>query len=144
MAVTISFYNNFIEDMGKKRVDLPNDTFKIMLVNGYTFSATHTKKADVSGEIANGNGYTSGGATLSGVTWSFSTPTHKFDASDVTWTATGGSLGPATGAVIYDDTITTPEADRLVCYIDFGTSEAAGDGTDFKITFNANGIFTIA
>lgn len=36
-----------------------------------------------------------------------------------------------------------PAADLLVCDIDFGADETAGDGTDFKITFNAGGIFTI-
>lgn len=143
MAVTVSFYNNFIEDVGRARINLGSDVFKIMLVNGYTYNATHAAKASITGELSTANGYTAAGATLSNVTWAYGSSVTKFDADDVTWSASGGSIGPATGAVIYSDTSTTPTADRLVCYIDFGTSETAGAGTDFKITFNASGIFTI-
>lgn len=144
MAVTVSFFQQFIKLVGDGSIDLDTDTFKIMLVNNYTFDGTDDEKTDLGAvEIANGNGYTTGGASLTGVTWAYNTGNDntKWDANDVTWTASGGSIGPSDGAVIYDDTATN---DKLVCYIDFGQEESAGDGTDFKITFNASGIFVIA
>ena len=142
MAVTISFYDTFIELMGDNTIDMDGDTFKIELHNAYTFSAAHDERADVSGTaLATGNGYTNPGQNLASVTWSQTSGTTTGDAADVTWSASGGSIGPATEAIIYSDTSTN---DKLVCDIDFGGSQTAGDGTDFKITFNASGIFTIS
>jgi len=142
MAVTVSFFNKFIEHVGKANINLLSDTFKIKLVNNYTFDATDENLADIgSVEISNGNGYTTGGASLSNITWAFNTSYTKWDADDVTWTASGGTIGVADGAILYDD---TASGDKLVCYIDFGQDESAGDGTDFKITFNSNGIFRIS
>lgn len=146
MSVTVSFFNNFIEDIGKKRMDLSADTYKIVLVNGYTFNAAHHSKSQTSGELSTANGYTAGGGTLANITWGWDeglTAT-KWDADDFTWDVdVTGDIGPATGAFIYNDTITSPTADRLVCYIDFGGEESAGAGTQFKIVFNADGILTI-
>lgn len=144
MAVTVSFYNNFVEDVGRGRINMASDTFKIALVNSYTFDATDADYAALSGQLSTSHGYTSPGATLASVTWAFGSGVTKWDAADVTWSASGGSIGPATGAVIYSDTSSSPTNDRLVLYIDFGASQTAGDGTDFKITFNASGIFTIS
>lgn len=142
MAVTVSYFDKFIEAVGKNTIDLDSHTFKVMLVNNYTYDQTDINKADVGAvEIANGNGYSTGGATLSSVTFAFGAGVTKWDADDVTWTAAGGTIGVADGAIIYDD---THASDALVCYIDFGQDESAGAGTDFKITFNASGIFTIS
>lgn len=142
MAVTVNFYNNFIEDLGLQRMNLSSDTFKAMLVNGYVFNAAHTSKSQITGELSTANGYTAGGLALL-TSWVFSSGVTKFDADDASWTAAGGAIGPATGIVIYDDTVTSPTADRLLCYVDFGLPETAGDGTQFRIIFDANGIFTI-
>lgn len=145
MAVTINFYNKFIEYVGDGGIDLDNDTFDIILMNSsHVFTATNTIKANISAnEIATGNGYTQGDKTLTTPTWLESSGTLTFDAADVTWTAAGGSIGPATDAVIYSETATTP-ADALMCSIDFDGAQTAGDGTDFKITFSVSGIFTIS
>jgi hypothetical protein len=62
----------------------------------------------------------------------------KFDANDVTWTASGGSIAAAYG-VIYNDTDTN---DPPLAYIDFDGTQSAGDGTDFLVSWNASGIFT--
>lgn len=144
MAVTISFYNQFIEYMGDNTIDMDGDTFKLELHNAYTFVATHDARADVTGTVlSTANGYTNPGQDLTTPTWVEASGTLTFDAADVTWTASGGAIGPATDAILYSDTATTP-ADALVCDVDFGASETAGDGTDFKVTWNASGIFTIS
>lgn len=143
MAVSINFYAKFVEFFGDNTIDLDTDTFDIILMNStHVFSSANTVKADISAnEIATANGYTQGAETLASITWSETGGTTKFDAADVTWTASGGSIGPATDAVIYSE---TAASDELMCSIDFDGAQTAGDGTDFKVTFNAAGIFTIA
>lgn len=146
MVVSINFYDQFIEYMGDGGIDMDTDTFNIELYNStHTFTQANNDRADVSANaLATGNGYTNPGQNLGSVTWTQSSGTTTFDAADTTWTASGGSIGPADDAVIYSDTSTVPTADLLVCSIDFGGGETAGNGTDFKITYNASGIFTIS
>ena len=138
MAVTISLYNH----TAKRFADGSNavgDTYKVKLLTAATFSAAHTTLAATGGTEASNAGYTAGGATLSGVTvTTVTTNDAAFDANDVTWTASGGALDAAY-AIIYNDTDTD---DPPVAFIDFGGTESAGSGTDFKIVWNASGIFT--
>lgn len=146
MAVTLSFYDQFMEYVGDGGIDLDTDTFKIELYNStHTFTQANNDRADIStNALATGNGYTNPGKNLTSVTWVSAAAVQTWDAADNTWTASGGSIGPARHAVIYSDTSTVPAADLLMCNIDFGVDETAGDGTDFKITFNASGLFTIS
>jgi hypothetical protein len=139
MAVTISVYNH----TAKLFADGSNaaaDTYKVKLLTAATFSAAHTTLAATGGtEVANAYGYTTGGATLSGVSvTTVTTNDAMFDASDVTWTASGGSIAAAYG-ILYNSTDTNSPP---LAFIDFGATETAGDGTDFKIVWNASGIFT--
>lgn len=141
MAVTVSYFNKFLENVGKGNIDLDSHTFKVILVNNYIYDATDENKADIgSVELATGNGYTAGGNVLGSPSFAFVTDRTKWDGNDVTFTASGGNIGPVTGAIIYDDTATN---DKLVCYIDFGQAETVINGSDFLVTFNINGIFTI-
>lgn len=148
-VVSINFYNKFVEYVGDGGMDLDNDVFDIILMNStHAFTATHDRKTDISAnEIPTGNGYTQGAEVLASVTWVESAGVLTFDAADSVWSASGGPIptsGDCTDAVIYDETSTVPAADLLMCSIDFGQAESAGDGTDFKITYNASGIFTIS
>lgn len=146
MAVTISRYNKFPLYFGGGQIDLDTDTFRLELYNSsHTFTATNTARANIStNALSSGNGYTSPGQNLTSVTWVESSGTITFDAADVTWTASGGSIGPASFGVIYDDTSTSPSADLLAYSINFGGDQTAGDGTTFKVTWNASGIFTLS
>ena len=140
--VTINAYNQAIEFMGDGSIDLDTDTFKCELHSALTFTATHTQRSDVSASaVATGNGYTSPGQNLASVTWGFSTDKTIFNAGNVSWAASGGSIS-GDDAVIYDD---THASDLLLFDIDFGATESAGDGTNFVIDFDyTNGIFYIA
>lgn len=142
MAVTINFYNKFIEYFGDNTIDLDGDTFKCELHNSLTFTATHTQRSNVSASaLATGNGYTNPGQNLTSVTWVESSGVVTFDSADVSWTASGGTIGPATDAVIYSDTATN---DELCWDVDFGESKSAGNGTDFKVVPDAAGWFTVS
>ena len=139
MAVTISLYNHTAQRFASG-ANAVGDTYKVKLFTAATFDATHTTEAAAGGtEVANGNGYTTGGATLANVAvTTVTTNDAKFDADDVTWTASGGPI-TAGFARIYND---TDADDPPLAFINFDGSESAGDGTDFKIVWNANGIFT--
>lgn len=139
MAVTISLYNHT-----RKRFlsgeNASGDTYKLQLLTAATFDPTHTTLAGAGGtEVANGNGYVTGGATLANVTVSITnTDEAKFDADDVTWTATGGSIAAGFGR-IYND---TDSGKPVVAFVNFDGSKTATDGTDFKVVWNAAGIIT--
>lgn len=139
MAVTISLYNHTAQ-LFASGANLAADTYKVKLYASATFSAANTTLASITGtEATTGTGYTAGGQTLANVAvTTVTTNDAKFDADDVTWTASGGSI-TAAYAVIYND---TDANDPPIAFIDFDGSQSAGDGTDFKIVWNANGIFT--
>lgn len=139
MAVTISLYNHTAK-LFADGSNAAGDTYKVALYTAATFDATNTTLAGVTKtEVAGSFGYTTGGQALTGLAvTTVTTNDAKFDANDLTWTASGGAI-TASYAILYNDTDTN---DPPVAFIDFGGSESAGDGTDFKIIWNASGIFT--
>lgn len=145
MAVTIFAYDQFAEFFGDNGIDLDLDTFKAELYNStHVFDATDTARAAIlANALATNFGYTNPGQDLASVTWISSSGTQTFDAIDTVWSASGGAIGPARTCVVYSDTSTSPAADLLGVDVNFGQDETAGDGTDFKITWNASGIFQI-
>lgn len=139
MAVTISLYNHTAK-LFADGSNAAGDTYKVALYTAATFDATNTTLAGVTKtEVAGSFGYTTGGQALSGVAvTTVTTNDAKFDANDATWSASGGAI-TASYAILYND---TDANDPPIAFIDFGGSESAGDGTDFKIIWNASGIFT--
>lgn len=101
-------------------------------------SGVHTALAAGSFEV-NTNGWTPGGPTLANVAvTTVNTNDAMLDADDVSVTASGGAIGPATAATIYDDTTRKPLA-----YVDFGGSKTADNGTPFILAWSANGLFPL-
>lgn len=139
MAVTISLYNHTAKRFASGE-NASTDSYKLKLYASTTFDAAITTLASVSGEEATaGTGYTAGGQALTNVTVTVETTNDaKFDADDVVWTASGGPITAGFG-VLYND---TDADDPPVAFINFDGSQSAGDGTDFKVVWNANGIFT--
>lgn len=136
MAVTISLYNHTAQRFASG-ANAVGDTYKVKLFTAATFDATHTTETAAGGTEVSNTGYTAGGATLANVAvTTVTTNDAKFDADDVSWTATGAALA-ASCARIYNSTDSAP-----VAFIDFGGTESAGTGTDFKLVWNASGIFT--
>lgn len=144
MAVTITLYNGAADKILGQEVTI--STLKVALLGNTAtsgFDASHTTLAQVLGspsDEVSGNGWTSGGETIANVAvTTVTTNDAKLDGDDLSVTATGGDIGPAYGAVIYDD---TDASDGPLALIDFGEAKTAGVGTDFKITWNASGIIT--
>ena len=95
-------------------------------------------------EISAGNGYSAGGTQSSQSSSAQSSGTYKLVLADVTFTASGGSIGPFRYPVLYNDTPTSP-ADPLILYWDYGTDLTVTTGNSFTVDFDAtNGVLTIA
>ena len=70
--------------------------------------------------------------------------TYKLVLQDVTFTASGGSIGPFRYAVIYNDSATSP-ADALVGFYDYGSSVTLNSGESFTTDFDdTNGFYQLA
>lgn len=124
-------------------IDIPSDTTKvILLTDSYTPNEDHTQYSDVSAyEVANGNGYTTGGVEVAMTVTDDDTNNRVIiDSANPSWTASGGSIGPFRYAVWYDDTHVN---DVLIYIFDFGSNQTANDGSDISVTVNADGLYRI-
>lgn len=134
-----TFTNEFRTELSKGTF-LDADSYKIALFQSTSnIGASSTTYAGLTNEVANGNGYTTGGNS---VTLSRSgTTTVTFDSTDPTaWTASGGSI-TARYAVIYE------VSGRVVCYCLLDSTPAdvtITSGNTLTITINASGVFTLA
>jgi hypothetical protein len=116
--------------LATKAIDFVNDTFQIILMaDGYVFDKDdHEYYADVSAsELTTGNGYTAGGQALTNnvVTENDTDNRTDIEFDDAAWTASGGSIGPTPGAIIFDDSVAN---DPIVGYIYFGGDKTQADG----------------
>lgn len=138
-------YNKFhayVEHLAEKVHDLQSDTLKVCLTNTAP-AAANAVRADLT-EIAAGNGYTAGGSQAVQSSSAQTSGTYKLVLADVTFTATGGSIGPFRYAVLYNDTPTSP-ADPLIGYWDYGTALTVTNGNSFTVDFDATaGVLTLA
>ena len=107
MAVgTFTLYRANLDDL--RLQDLVAATVKLALVtSAYTPDATNSGSghslwsSPSANEIAAGNGYTAGGATLAGLAASTATNGWKFVTNNTSWTASGGSIPAWRYAVMY-------------------------------------------
>lgn len=143
MAVTALIYSAMFDKALNKEIDILSDTNKISLhTSTYTPDQdAHDYQNDLTNEVANGNGYTTGGATLANDTFNYTAGSNlwTYDADDVSWSS---SSFTARYAAIYDSTPGSSATNPLIAYINFGGDETTSTAT-FQITFNASGIFTI-
>ena len=132
-------FDNFTKDIVDGIHAFGTHTFKALLTNSAPVAATHDEKADLT-EISAGNGYTAGGPTIT-MSTSTSSGTAKVTATDATITASGGSIGPFRYVALYNDTST---GDRLISFIDYGSSITLAAGESFTIDFDGSaGLLTI-
>jgi hypothetical protein len=137
MAVTFQIFDSFMGHLGGGRINLETDTFKAVLTNTAPVKATNTQLSDIT-QIANGNGYTTGGVALTSVAWTAPTAgVWRFTSANFEWNASGGAIGPFRYVPIYSDTSTN---DKLVGWFDFGSAITIPDGSFFRVELGANGI----
>jgi hypothetical protein len=136
---TFNKFNSFVEALAEKTHNLGADTLKVALTNSAP-SATNTVLADIT-QISAGNGYTTGGTQATQSSSAQTSGTYKLVLNDVTFTASGGSIGPFRYVVLYND---TAASDELIGYYDYGTSLTVTSGNSFVVDFDAtNGVLTL-
>lgn len=131
--------------LGSASISIASQPMKVVLLSSsYTFSSSHTVYADISGsEIANGNGYTTGGASLASVAWTQAGAVTNFTAANVTWTASGTGIPAFRYAALYCTATLLTIVKPLILVLDNNGSDVAltPSGSVLQITWNATGIF---
>lgn len=145
MAIVSTTSNHWKYQLGKKAVDISADTFKIILMDTtFAFDKdTHATLADVisspSAELATAYGYTQQNKELvvdSAWAENDTNDDGEVTFANVTWTASGGDIGPTGSAVVYDDTtgVASPfVSPTVVGCIDFGTDYTIPNGSSLQL-----------
>ena len=136
MAISQAMCTLFKKDVLLGDHHLDSDDIYIAL---YTSSASLGAATDgyvTSGEVANGNGYTTAGNALSSKTVDENSTSGVFDAADPEWTS---ATFTARGALIYNKTLYDSDNTRgAIAVLNFGGDFTVSGGT-FKIVFPAAG-----
>jgi len=136
---TFNKFNSFVEALAEKVHNLQSDVLKVALTNTAP-SASNTVLADIT-QIAAGNGYIADGAQATQASSAQTAGTYKLVLNDVTFTASGGSLGTFRYAVLYNDTAIN---DELIGFWDYGTTLSITNGNSIIVDFDAtNGVLTL-
>jgi len=135
MPVTVTVSNHFKFQLGAKAVDMANDSFiLILMATGYTFDKdADATYADISAsELGTGFGYTQKTKALTTPVWAEDDVNDRgvLTCDDVSWTASGGAIGPVSAAVLIDD---TTGDDTVVCAWEFPSDLTAPDGLVFAL-----------
>lgn len=139
MASFIKF-QPFVENLAEAVFDLGTDTLKVALSNADP-GATANDLADVT-QISGVNGYTTGGTSATISDSSQTSGTYKLTLADVTFTASGGSIGPFRYVILYSD---TAAGDELIGYWDYGVALTITNGNSFLVDYDAsNGVLQLA
>jgi len=133
------------KNIGNGSIQLGVNVLKMQLHTsaavGFTTTATISTAASVTGEVTNGNGYATGGATIASVTWTVgaSANQYRLDAVDPVWTATGGTIPNIKFALVKNS------AGKAICWSKLTTTQfTLAQNNTLTVQFAATGIFTLA
>lgn len=138
----------------KAKLNIANGTDLLNPTNSYKWTlhtsaytpngATHEVYADLTNELATGNGYTSGGLAMANDALTLASGTVTFTGDPATWTATGGSIPAWRYAVLRVVGTVNGKVDPLVGYFVGDTTPAdvaaTTAGNTLKILPNAAGL----
>jgi hypothetical protein len=150
-------FQQFVEDLCKKKVDVSADNLFLMLTNTSpnvadtvvdTTTGTCTiKSTSNAAEIAAGNGYTKKGGAVTVTTAAQSAGTFTLAANQVVFTAAGGTIGAFRYTALFDDSGGAAATRPVIAWWDYGSSITLNDGETFTVKFNSANpgtIFTLA
>jgi hypothetical protein len=145
MPDTISAYNHTRKKLWDLSLVDEAGNFYVMLLDGTTaFSAAHTtvdQASDTGADEVDGNGWDAGGESIADLAVSIvSTSGAKIDATDISVTATGGDIGPASAALIYVDEGGLGSTKTPLFHLAFDPAKTAALGDPFTIQWDAAGI----
>jgi hypothetical protein len=132
----MDFYNHTRKLFAAGEVNIAG--LKVILVGaGYTFSATQTDLTTINAAQVSGNGWPAGGEAIAGAAITAEGANAKLDGNDLSVTASGGEIGPASALVVVDSVSNKP-----LFHYAFPGAQTAGDGTPFNVKWDAAGIAT--
>lgn len=139
--VAYNKFNIFVLDLGngEHNLDAAGDVINVYASNATPDAENDAVKADLA-EITAQNGYPSGGSDITN-TWTRSTTTATLGATDVVWTASGGSFGPLQYIPMYNTAATT-KTNPLISWWDYGSAVTINTGETFTVDFAAS-VFTL-
>lgn len=139
-AGTWTFPNGARTNLLNGTFDIDSDSWKCALVTSSSnIGAATTTWAGVTNEVAQANGYTTGGIAIT-LTLSGTTTVTVDISTDPVWTASGGSI-TARWAVIYE------VGGNVLCYALLDSTPAdvtVTDGNTLTVAASASGVFTLA
>jgi hypothetical protein len=134
-------FDIFVEDLAEGVHNLASDELRVALTNTAP-TAEDEVLADIT-QIADGNGYTTGGSVAVQASSVQTDGTYKLVCSDVVFTATGGSIGPFRYPVLYNADASA-KTDPLIGWWDYGSAITLAEGETFTVDFDAtNGVIQI-
>lgn len=141
------FYNLAKKKIGNGTISLASTVMRISLVTSASNFATFTLGvfASLTNEIADGNGYSTSGKSLTGEVWTVgaSAKQYKWDSDDVTWTGTGGAIANIKGAVIWLSGASA-NGRHLVAFSSLTSSQfTLASGNTLTLQMNSAGIATL-
>jgi hypothetical protein len=138
-------YNNARRRLMDGTIDLDADAFYMSLYMDASNApdVTQVVVSELSNEVAQGTGYTTGGQQLANVTWDVGAYSEemRFNADTARWDAAGGDIVGICYAVIWRHGA-TPADDLLMLVADLG-SITATNGNPFVVGPNVGGIFEL-
>lgn len=132
-------YNKFLPavDALDKAINVATDTFKAVLATSLANTDT-----TITAEVANGNGYTTGGNTMTTTSTTTTAGVQKVIlGTPATWTASGAGFS-FRYVILYDSTTSTP-----IGYWDYGSTVTMNgtNGDTFQFVPDAtNGVFQLS
>lgn len=139
MTITFKIFDETLNNIGLKTINLSTDTFKAVLTNSAPVQGTDDELADIT-QISGTGGYAAFSMTVSFLETGSGTGIWRFDSNDLTWTASGASFDTFRYVVIYSDTSTN---DKLIGFYDRGSGLTVTDGATYTLVVSASGHFQI-
>lgn len=144
MAVTAKVYTNAQKHLDDD-TDWASDTIKVRaLTSSYTPSQAHEFASDLTNELGTANGYTAGGATVTGKSRSVDTASRRvrYKAGATTWTPSAGQTLTIRYLVYLKDTgsdATSP----VLAYVDLGADVQATGAAWTTTPDTTDGVFYV-
>jgi len=129
MAISQAMCTSFKSELLDEQHDLNSDTIKIALYTSSASLGAATTAYATDNQVANGNGYSTGGVTLGSPAISTGGTTAFVDFADPSWTSASFT---ANGALIYNSS----NGNKAIAVLAFGGDFTVTTGT-FTIVFPA-------
>ena len=152
MALSASKYNRWVSYLGGNIAGQPINwgssfaTKCALFTASYTPAITDQKYTSLTNEVANGNGYATGGAavTTAAVTNSSGTDSYPASLASPTWTAS--SAGFSLRYMVFYIVSTSATDTPLIVWYDYGSTLtlSGSNGDTFTISLSTANLFTVA